>query len=91
MHMSHAFPHRLGRTLSLFAGLSHLVWVILIWIGAAGPWLDFVYGMHAIKLDGATFMVQSMPILGAVFLLALALVMGYIVGWVVGAIWERMK
>lgn len=89
--MSHAFPHRLGRTLSLFAGLVHLVWIVLIWIGAAGPWMDFVYGMHAMKLDGATMTVQSMPILGAIFLLALVLVMGYVVGWVVGAIWERVK
>lgn len=89
--MPHTFPHRLGKTLALFAGLAHLVWIIFIWIGAAGPWLDFVYGMHAIKLDGATMTVQSMPILGAIFLLALALVIGYIIGWVVGAIWERMK
>ena len=77
--MSHTFPHRLGRTLSLFAGLAHLVWIILIWIGAAQPWLDFVYGMHAMKIYGATMRVQSMPILGAIFLLALALVMGYVV------------
>ncbi|OGL82935.1 hypothetical protein A3B32_00980 [Candidatus Uhrbacteria bacterium RIFCSPLOWO2_01_FULL_53_9] len=89
--MSHALPHRLGRTLSLFAGLMHLIWIILIWIGAAQPWLNFVYGMHAMKIDGATMVVQSMPILGAIFLSALALVMGYVVGWVIGMIWERVK
>ena len=89
--MSHAISHRLGRTLSLFAGLVHMVWIILVWIGVAQPWMDFVYGMHAIQLDGAVMTVQSMPILGALFLLAIALVIGYVVGWVIGALWERVK
>ena len=86
--MSHSFPHRLGRTLSLFAGLMHLIWIILIWIGAAGPWREFVYGLHAINMQAT---IGTMSIGRAIGLLILALIMGYIVGWVVGAIWERVK
>ncbi len=86
--MSHSFPHRLGRTLSVFAGLVHLVWIILIWVAVAQPWLNFVYGMHAIGVD---MTVQSMGIGRAVGLLVLTLVVGYVVGWVLGAIWDKMK
>ena len=86
--MSNAFPHRLGRTLSLFAGLVHIVWALLIWLGWATPLLGFVYDMHSLKI---AFTVGAMSASKGLGLVILTMLVGYAAGFIIGTIWEKVK
>ncbi len=72
-----------GLGLGLFAALVHLVWVILVATDLAGKWLDFVTGMHFVKLSYA---IDPINWIKAIGLIVLAFVVGYVVGWLATAL-----
>lgn len=81
------FPHQLGLTVSLFAGLVHLVWAILVAANVGEQWMSWVVRLHGME---PVMKVTAMSVGQAVGLIVLALVVGYIVGRVLGEIWERV-
>ncbi len=74
-------------TLGTFAALLHLVWITLVLLGVAQPWMDFVYGLHFLNNP---YTVQAFSLTGAVMLLFMAFVMGSAVGWVFSYVWNRL-
>lgn len=86
--MSYATSQHLGKTIALFAGLVHLIWIVLVWTGAAQWCLEFGYRMHGVSVP-VTF--EPLSIASAILLLVLAIVKGYILGWVIGFIWDKTK
>jgi len=77
--------HKLGLTLGSFAGLVHLVWVILVALGIAQPLADWTHKMHFLE---SSYAVMPFSAGGAIGLVLLALVVGYIVGRILAAIWN---
>ncbi len=84
--MQSAFANHLGRTFSLFAGLVHLIWAVLSWLGWAKPVVAWVYGMHGLTPN---FTVTTLSPARGIELIILTLILGSIVGFVLGAIWEK--
>lgn len=80
--------HKLGLTVGSFAGLAHLVWSLLVFLGWAEPLLDFILRMHFVS-DAHTIAAFSWG--RALGLIVLASAVGYIAGKVMGALWNKVN
>jgi len=78
---------KVGLTVGVFAGVMHLVWSVLIALGWAQGYLDFVLGMHSLSNP---YVVDSFDIGRAVGLIVLTCVLGYIVGSIFAAIFNKL-
>ncbi|HEY4500288.1 MAG TPA: hypothetical protein VJH25_00670 [Candidatus Paceibacterota bacterium] len=77
--------HKLGLVFGGFAGLIHIVWVILVGFGWAGPWLAFIYRIHFIDFS---FAITEFSSGKAVTLVVLTSLVGYVFGNVIGLLWN---
>ena len=69
-----------------FAALMHVIWSTLVAFGWAQSYLDFVSGLHFIQ---SQHVVLPFNIATAVELVVLALIIGYIVGFILATIWNH--
>lgn len=76
-----------GLILGTFIGGFHLIWAVLVATGLAQPLLDFIYFLHLLNNP---FVVQSFDALTALELVAFTFVVGYIIGWIIAFLWEKM-
>jgi len=79
--------NKTGLSLAVLLGGSHLVWVLLVLAGLAEPLVDFIFWLHLIK---PVYTIEAFATGRAVGLVALTAVVGYIVGWLFGLIWNRL-
>lgn len=79
--------HTVGLVVGATAGLWHLVWAILVFLGFAQALLDWIYGIHF--LDNP-FTVGNFELGRAVVLVVVTSIVGYVAGWVFSAIWNTM-
>ena len=79
--------NKVGLTVGAFAGLVHLVWSLLIGLGWAQGYLDFVMSMHSLNNP---YRVMPFNIGQAVMLIILASVFGYVVGSVFATIFNKL-
>ncbi len=77
--------HKLGLVLGGFAGLMHVIWAFFVAVGWAGPILSFIYRIHFIDFS---FVIVDFSFGKAVLLVLITAVVGYIVGNIVGTIWN---
>ncbi len=78
----------LGLTTGILLALAHAIWSTLIAFGLAKPFMDWVLSLHSLSMD---YTVNPFDILRAAILIVLTFVIGYILGWVFAAIWNRVK
>ena len=78
--------NKVGLVLGSFFGLAHLVWGILVAAGWAQPLMDFIYSLHMI--DNLSI-VEDFSLSKAIGLIVLTFVVGYIVGTIFAAIWNK--
>ena len=71
----------------IFAALIHLVWSVLVMVGLAKPYLDFILGLHFLNNP---YTVSAFNITKAAMLVAITFVLGYLMGWVFAIIWNRL-
>lgn len=70
-----------------FVAAWHVVWALLIVLGWAQGWIDFIFGLH---------MVNNPPVVApfnlgtAVTLIIITFIVGYIGGWVFAMLWNRL-
>ena len=76
---------KLGIVVGSFLGLWHLAWSLLVAIGLAQLLLDWVFRLHFIQ---PPYTVTPFKPLLAVALIVITSLLGYIIGWVLGAIWN---
>lgn len=71
-------------TFAIFAATGHVVWIILVnLIGQS--YVDWITGIHGISTQ---IQVKPFDIVSAVTLVLIALILGYIVGFVFAKIWN---
>lgn len=68
-------------------GLWHLAWAVLVATGGASLLMDFVFRLHFID---PPYAIMEFEWGSAILLVALTTVIGYVLGWVLGAIWNRV-
>jgi hypothetical protein len=79
-------PHATGLVFAVFLGLWHTLWALLVLTGMAQPLLDFVFHMHMIT---PPYHVGPFDAGTAAGLVLLTTAIGYVLGAVIGSIWNR--
>ena len=79
--------HRTGLAVGTFFGLVHAVWAVVVGMGFAQSKLDFLYGMHFISVPVE---ILDFSWGGALGLVVMALVAGYIIGSVFSFVWNKV-
>ena len=79
--------HKLGLTVGLFLALVHLVWSICVAIipNALHKFVIWVLALHHIMIPVS---IAPFNIVNAIILVILTFIIGYVFGWVLGALWN---
>ena len=65
----------------------HVLWSILIILGAAQPLLDFIFWIHMISNP---YQITGFNLTQSVILILVAFVVGYVGGWIFAWLWNMM-
>jgi hypothetical protein len=71
----------------LFMAGFHLLWALLIMLGAAQAFLDWAFWLHMIKNP---YMVMPFSFTTALWLLIVTFLVGYVGGWFFALIWNKV-
>ncbi len=77
--------HQTGLALGAFFGLMHVAWALVVSLGFAQTWLDFIFGLHFLENP---FVVSVFDMQKAVMLVAVTAVVGYVAGFVFAKVWN---
>lgn len=70
-----------------FVALMHAVWMLLIFLGVAQFYLNWIFGLHLLSNP---YLVLPFNFGTALMLVVFTFVVGYIMGWVFAFIWNRL-
>lgn len=79
--------YAVGLTFGLLLGSMHLGWAVLVSLGYAQGFLDWIYGLHF--LDNP-FTVMEFEVTKAVMLVVVTSLVGYAVGYAGAWVWNRI-
>ena len=85
--MNQISEKKVGLVFGAFIGLWHVVWSGLVLLGWAQPLINFILKLHMVTMP---FQVGPFFFKRAVVLVVVTFFVGYIGGWVVGTIWNRV-
>lgn len=85
--MSRAHPHSFGLVFGIFLAVWHALWALLVWLGAAQPLMDFIFRLHMIT---PPYKIDTFNLGTAAALVLVTAVIGYLMGWVAGFLWNRL-
>ncbi len=80
--------HKAGLALGGLLGLFHFVWSLLIMIGFAQPFINFIFKLHMIV---PPYTIAPFSLLMALGLIVVTSVIGYVFGWVFATIWNYVQ
>ncbi len=80
-------PQKTGLVLGVFLLVVHVIWSIMVMIGLAQWWLDFVLGLHFLNNP---LTVGTFDIVRAVLLWVVTFVVGFIYGYLFAFIWNKV-
>jgi hypothetical protein len=80
--------HKAGLAVGLILGLWHLTWSLLVAIGLAQVFIDWIFRLHFIQ---PPYTIAPFRFGLAVALIAVTTVTGYISGWLLAAIWNSLQ
>ena len=86
--MNNITPNRTGLTLGIAFAIYHSIWLAAMLLGLSRTWLALVQQLHFITFN---YQQVSFSLPGALMGIIGALVSGYVVGWIFGAIWQKTK
>ena len=85
--MKKVHPHDVGLIVGATVSIMHIVWSLVVFFGLANWYLDFIFFLHFVSNP---FVIQSFDWGKAIMLWLITFVVGYLVGWVVGIIWNMV-
>ncbi len=80
-------PRKAGLPLGALVGLLHICWSLLLALGWAQPLMDWIFQLHMIA---PIFQVVPFNFGLAIMLIVVTSVIGYLMGWVLAYIWNRV-
>lgn len=81
-------PNKVGLVLGVFAGGMHAVWSVLVALGWAQVYVNFVARLHFIE---SPFSFRDFDIATAILLVVVTSLIGYVVGNILAWIWNYLQ
>lgn len=85
--MRRVTPAKAGLSVGFVVGFWHLIWVSLVAVGLARPFMDFVLHLHFIKLD---YDLAPFALGTALSLVAFTFCVGTLFGTIFAVVWNRL-
>lgn len=82
-----AHPHKIGLVFGLVFGGVHAAWSLIVALGWGQPIFDFILWAHMINLP---FIIGPFDLTASATLIVLTALVGYVVGRVVGIVWNKI-
>jgi hypothetical protein len=79
-------PHIVGLVFAAFFAIWHILWSLLVAVGAAQPVIGFIFRLHMIT---PPYKIAEFHLGTAAGLVLVTAGIGYVAGWAVGLIWNR--
>lgn len=79
--------NKVGQSLGLFLAFCHLVWEVLIYVGAAKPLVDFILNMHSLNFS---YRIETFNLGKGVALVLITYIVGYVGGIVFATIYNKV-
>lgn len=76
-----------GMVLGIFVALMHLIWMVVIYVGVAQWYLDWIFGLHLLTNP---YKVMPFNFTAAITLIIVTFVVGYLMGSIFAVIWNRL-
>jgi len=77
--------NKTGLAMAGFMAIVHAVWSLMVLLGLAQPFLDFIFSVHLLN---NAFVVQAFSLQKAVILVVITAIIGYLFGWVFAWMWN---
>lgn len=84
--MNRVHPNSFGLAFGSFLALWHMLWAVLVWVGAAQWLIDFIFRLHMIT---PPYKVGAFNVVTALALVLTTACIGYVTGVMMGFIWNR--
>lgn len=81
-------PNVFGLTFGIFLALWHTIWSVLVATGAAQPIIDWIFWLHMIT---PIYKIEPFSLGRAAGLISLTGAIGYIFGFFIGLVWNRLS
>ena len=85
--MGNINPNKAGLVLAALLAGWHLTWSVLVALGWAQPFIDFIFWIHFIK---PVYVIEPFEIARAAILVLVTAGIGYVTGFVFGLLWNRL-
>ncbi len=85
--MNHINPNKAGSALGALFGGFHFVWSVVVMLGWAQGFVDFIFMLHMIK---PVFVVDAFDPTHALELIVLTALVGYVVGYLFAHVWNHL-
>lgn len=80
--------NKAGIVVGLLFGLWHLTWSVLVAFGVAQSVINWIFRLHFIQ---PPYTIAAFNIGTAVILIVVTSVVGFVIGWLFGAIWNWLN
>jgi len=76
-----------GLIVGVFSGSWHFLWSLLVGIGVAQPFLDWIYRLHFLSNP---FHIADFNVFTAALLVFISFSVGYLMGWFFALLWNAL-
>lgn len=83
--MNKVHAHKVGLVFGALFGIGHTVWSLLVLVGIAKPYLDWILALHFLNLE---YSIDAFSFSNAFMLIVITTCVGYVIGTIVGWLWN---
>lgn len=83
--MNAVHSHKVGLTVGGMLAIWHALWAIMVLLGVAQPFMQWILGLHFITIQ---FSINAFSLGTALTLVVVTGIIGYIVGYILGELWN---
>lgn len=87
MKMKELDVNKTALVVGSFMGLMHLLWALVVLLGFAQTWLDFIFSLHFLNNP---YTVTGFDLMRALMLVLVTFIVGYAGGFIFAYVWNML-